>query len=76
MCASKMQNHGLQCFITVPVVMRNVFFIRRPIRPCDMHNTANVFFNTIHGLDFNAASQDFRKENGNEQYCFELEWNF
>ena len=42
MCASKMENHGVRCFITVPVIMRNVFFIRRPIRPCDMHNTANV----------------------------------
>ncbi len=24
----------------------------------------------------NAASQDFRKENGDVQYCYELEWNF
>ena len=31
----KMENHGVQCARTVPV--RNVSFITRVRRPCDMH---------------------------------------
>ena len=34
-----------------PVPVRNVSFIPRPRRPCDMHGTTNVFLTTIHGLN-------------------------
>ena len=44
-----MENHGVQCAKTVPV--RNVSFIPRPRRPCDMHGPTNVFLTTIPGLD-------------------------
>ena len=44
-----MVNHGVQCAKTVPV--KNVSFIPRPRKPCDMHGTSNVFLTTIHGLD-------------------------
>ena len=46
---SKMENYGDQCAKTIRV--RNVSFILRPRRPCDMRGTTNVFFTTIHGLD-------------------------
>ena len=29
---------------------------------------------TLHG--YSTASQNFKKENGNVQYCIEFEWNF
>ena len=44
-----MENHREQCAKTVPV--RDVSFILRPRRPCDMHGTTDVFLTTIHGLD-------------------------
>ena len=44
-----MENHGVQCAKTV--LVRNVSFISRPRRPCDMHGTTNLFLNTFHGLD-------------------------
>ena len=44
-----MENRGVQCAKSVRV--RNVSFIPRRRRPCDMHGTTNVFLSTIHGLD-------------------------
>ena len=73
-----MENHGVQCSKTVVVrYVQYVSFIARIRRPC-RHGTTNVFLTTIHGLDHDLMQlpQDFRKENGNVQYCFELEWNF
>ena len=44
-----MENHGVQCGKTVSV--RNVSFIPRRRRPCDMHGTTNLLLTTIHRLD-------------------------
>ena len=37
-----------------------------------------MFLTTIHGLDHDLMQliETSEKENGNVQYCFELEWNF